>query len=534
LHRGDHGEAGVLGVGIVVELAAADLNLEDQRRLIERVGPGIGRGRGRERYAAARRSIAERLDVEGEAVAAVLEVGDGVAALGRAAVHEAVGPTAADQRVGPCPADDDVVACLAAEDVVAETAFQHVVAGAAEELIGAVAAVQGIVSGIALERVVARLAGKRVVVGAAQELIGALAAEEGVAAVLAPQGVRPGTAIEGVVAEAALELVIAGIAKQHIVAGAAEQAVVARESAQGVVAAQAVDDVARHEEIIGSGAQITRVHEIDDDGGHHVVRATHIPLRPDRDHPRGVLMIVDDITDLIRERERREETMRQLVGTLLALVGRADPFSANQSERVAEVAAAIAGEMELPEAEVRTVEIAGTLMNLGKTLVPPDLLTREGGLTEGELRRVREAILTSADLLDGIDFDGPVVETIRQVLERWDGYGRPRGLKSMDILLSARVLAVANAFVGMVSARAYRPGLSFDAALQEISKDVGTARSTAARFPRCSATSRTAAGAPPGRTSATRQGPRRAADGGRAPFFTCLAGRRFAILVSKG
>jgi HD-GYP domain-containing protein (c-di-GMP phosphodiesterase class II) len=64
-----------------------------------------------------------------------------------------------------------------------------------------------------------------------------------------------------------------------------------------------------------------------------------------------------------------------------------------------------------------------------------------------------------------VEFDGPVVETIRQVQAHWDGTGRPEGLKGEDILVTARVVAVANAFVGMISPRSYRDALSLDSAV---------------------------------------------------------------------
>ena len=84
-----------------------------------------------------------------------------------------------------------------------------------------------------------------------------------------------------------------------------------------------------------------------------------------------------------------------------------------------------------------------------------------------------ELFLTSADLLDGIEFEGPVVETLRQLQEHWDGSGMPRGLKGEEILPMACVVAVANAFVGMVSARAYRPGLPLDAAARVLLEGAG-------------------------------------------------------------
>ena len=121
-------------------------------------------------------------------------------------------------------------------------------------------------------------------------------------------------------------------------------------------------------------------------------------------------------------------------------------------------------------------------MNLGKILVPAELLTKRGRLSDEEIQQVRGSILASADLLEGIEFEGPVVETLRQLQERWDGIGKPRGLKGEEIIVTARIVAVANAFVAMVSPRAYRPGIGFDEAIEMLLSQVGTvfARGTVA------------------------------------------------------
>ncbi len=212
--------------------------------------------------------------------------------------------------------------------------------------------------------------------------------------------------------------------------------------------------------------------------GRRVVKSDHIPLKSDGEDVSGVLMILEDITDLVDERERRARILRELVQTCVAVVDRRDPFSAHHSARVAEVASAIAKAMHLDEAGVETCDIAGALMNLGKVAVPQEVLTKTGKLSDQELAMVRESVMTSADLIQGVEFDGPVAETIRQIQERWDGSGKPAGLAGEDILPTARVVAVANAFVGMVSARAYRPGMTFDEAAKALMSGTGTAFDT--------------------------------------------------------
>ena len=107
--------------------------------------------------------------------------------------------------------------------------------------------------------------------------------------------------------------------------------------------------------------------------------------------------------------------------------------------------------------------------------MPREVLVKTDKLTDTELNMVRESILTSADLIEGVEFDGPVADTIRQLQERWDGTGQPANLEAEDILPTARIVAVANAFVGMVSARAYRPGMTFDEAAKALMSGTGTA-----------------------------------------------------------
>jgi len=227
----------------------------------------------------------------------------------------------------------------------------------------------------------------------------------------------------------------------------------------GPIQAKAYHEINR--EVIEKFEPRNAVHRFEEADGDMVIKSDHVPLRGDRDYPPSSLMILDDITELTRERERRERVMRQLVETLVSVVDRRDPYSANHSARVAEVSHAIGEEMGLGELEQRTVDIAGSVMNLGKIFIPAELLTKTGKLTDEEREQLSRSFVVSADLLSGVEFDGPVVETVRQIGESWDGAG-PLGMKGDEILVTARIVAVANVFVGMVSPRAYRDAMTFE------------------------------------------------------------------------
>ncbi len=205
---------------------------------------------------------------------------------------------------------------------------------------------------------------------------------------------------------------------------------------------------------------------IDPIGQTRFIQSRYEAIRPFGELKGGVIVSEEDLTSLIIERERRERMFRQVIDTLVAVVDRRDPYAAGHSARVGQLAHAIAEEMGLEPRLVETAEIAGSLMNFGKVLVSRHILTKTTPLTPEELQRVRDSILISADILSIIGFEGPVVPTLRQVLERFDGTGEPEGLKGDDIFVTARIVSVANAFVAFVSPRAHRDGLSFKDALQ--------------------------------------------------------------------
>jgi len=222
------------------------------------------------------------------------------------------------------------------------------------------------------------------------------------------------------------------------------------------------------------GRQLTDVHRVEEDGEEKVYQTKHIPLPIARDLPRGVLVVEEDVTSAVIEREGRLKGLRDLVGTLVTVVDRRDPNAAHHSERVAFVARAVAEEMALGRENCEAAEYAGRLMNLGKILVAPKILTKRGKLTAAEMTQVREGIQATADMLEGVAFDGPVTKTLRQVQAHWDGSGHPKGLKGEAILVTARAVTVANAFVALTSKRAHRDGVSIDQAIETLLSGAGT------------------------------------------------------------
>jgi HD-GYP domain-containing protein (c-di-GMP phosphodiesterase class II) len=169
------------------------------------------------------------------------------------------------------------------------------------------------------------------------------------------------------------------------------------------------------------------------------------------------LLVAEDLTALIREREQRESSLAALVSLLTGLIDARDPGSRGHSEKVAQVAAAIGRAQSLADPEIDGLQQAGALINIGKILVPAELLTKSQPLTEAEIATVRSAMARSAELLRPVPFQMPVADWID-------------GMDEADQILPSRILRIANGFVGMVSPRAHRPALAVDAALAQLAK----------------------------------------------------------------
>lgn len=198
-----------------------------------------------------------------------------------------------------------------------------------------------------------------------------------------------------------------------------------------------------------------------------------VPLKAEGENNASALLVMQDISDLVAAKEQSETLFKQLVSTLTQIIDARDPWSKHHSDRVADVAHTIAQELGWDDDAVESVRTAGQLVNLGKIFVPTSILTKQTPLTDEELSLVRDSMQKGATLVAGLDFKGPVANILGQMRENWDGSGEPDGLKGDAIEPGARILSVANAFVGMVSARAHRAGLGFDKTMDILNGDAG-------------------------------------------------------------
>lgn len=217
-----------------------------------------------------------------------------------------------------------------------------------------------------------------------------------------------------------------------------------------------------------------------------ILNIDHIPLAeiPDpysQEIRKGTLVVENDISATMKEKERRERTLQNLVKTLTSVMDRCIPYFTNHSERVSRLSGIIAIEMGIARNLVRTVQFAGKLMNLGRIFLDKELFTKEGKLTPEELHQIQESVQVSARLIESIEFNGPLAETIRQSGEKMDGTGFLK-LQKEEIIVPARILAVANTFIGMVSDRSFRKGMKPEEALDILTKEAGTKYDSAVVF----------------------------------------------------
>lgn len=187
-----------------------------------------------------------------------------------------------------------------------------------------------------------------------------------------------------------------------------------------------------------------------------------------------MLLVLSDVTAMKVAEQHQSEMLRALVTTLSDVVDLHDPFSGHHANRMAEVSRAVAQELGLPEGDQETLGLAATLADIGKIMIPSELLTKTEALTAADRELLRKHVEYSLELLKGLEFNGPVLEVIAQKQEFLDGSGYPKGLTESQLTLSGRILAVANAFVALVSVRAYRQGVSIEEALNELLRRAGS------------------------------------------------------------
>lgn len=205
------------------------------------------------------------------------------------------------------------------------------------------------------------------------------------------------------------------------------------------------------------------------------IEQTLAELPEERGQKTGQVIVFRDITTRKKAEKELQESWnrlhRALEGTVQAIattIEMRDPYTAGHQRRVARLAEAIAMEEALPETRIEGLKLAAEIHDIGKIYVPAEILSKPTKLTELEYTIIKTHPEAGYEILKNIEFPWPIAQIVLQHHERMDGSGYPGGLKGEEILLEARILAVADVVEAMSSHRPYRPAFGLDMALEEI------------------------------------------------------------------
>jgi HD-GYP domain-containing protein (c-di-GMP phosphodiesterase class II) len=134
---------------------------------------------------------------------------------------------------------------------------------------------------------------------------------------------------------------------------------------------------------------------------------------------------------------------------------------------------ALAEAIGLSPDQVSKVSTSALLHDIGKIGIPDEVLNKKGKLSKENWEAIKAHPRLGANIVSNIPNLAPCVSSILHHHERWDGSGYPQGLKGEEIPLEARILAIADSFEAMTSARPYRPALSLEAVVKELRQGAG-------------------------------------------------------------
>lgn len=194
----------------------------------------------------------------------------------------------------------------------------------------------------------------------------------------------------------------------------------------------------------------------------------------------GAIESLRDITERKDLEENLRDSSRQLqkaiertIQVMATIVEIRDPYTAGHEKRVSCLASAIAVEMGLSEKEIQGIRMSALIHDVGKIYVPAEILSKPTRLKDIEFKMIKIHTQAGFEILKDIEFPWPVAEVVHQHHERIDGSGYPAGLKDDQILLDAKIVAVADVVEAMATHRPYRPALGIEKALDEISLNKG-------------------------------------------------------------
>jgi HD-GYP domain-containing protein (c-di-GMP phosphodiesterase class II)/sensor domain CHASE-containing protein len=164
----------------------------------------------------------------------------------------------------------------------------------------------------------------------------------------------------------------------------------------------------------------------------------------------------------------------ETVTALAAAMEAKDQYTASHADSLAAMAVAVGSRMGLTDAELRMLQYAAVLHDIGKIGIPGNILNKPEALTREEFETMAQHTIIGERIISRIDYLVPIARIIRSAHERWDGAGYPDGYRGEEIPLASRILLVCDAFDAMTTDRPYRAALPVESALRELSRYAGS------------------------------------------------------------
>lgn len=181
------------------------------------------------------------------------------------------------------------------------------------------------------------------------------------------------------------------------------------------------------------------------------------------------------VEDANRHLEEVNKLHYSTIETLAMAIDAKDQVTHGHIRRVQTLAVQLSKDVGVKdEDDLKAIEAAALLHDMGKLAVPEHILNKPGPLNASELARMKTHAQVGADILGSIHFPYPVVPVVRHHHENWDGTGYPDGIKGTEIPVGARVLAIVDCYDALTSDRPYRPKLPVSQAIEIVSSRRGT------------------------------------------------------------
>jgi putative two-component system response regulator len=183
----------------------------------------------------------------------------------------------------------------------------------------------------------------------------------------------------------------------------------------------------------------------------------------------------NDIQRMLAERTSQVQRLSlNIIQSLITALEQKDSYTNGHSQRVAWLSVNLAKAAGVISREIEHVHIAGILHDLGKIGIRESILSKQGALTEEEYAHVKTHCDIGVCILEPLQEFSAILPLVRHHHEHYDGFGYPMNLKGEEIPLGARILAIADTFDAMISARPYRSALPLDEALLRLRRAAGS------------------------------------------------------------